>query len=271
MSEAKVSIVMAAYNAAEFIEDAINSIKNQSYRNWELIVCDDNSSDHTLKILKSYEVEDDRIKILHNDINMKQSATRNNCIEKATGEYIMVHDSDDIMEIDKIKNQVRFLHENESIDFVCCDSYIFNSNGRKGAFHRNSFPSSKEVIRNKAFTYCTMLAKSSCIREVGGYTVSDITKTGEDYDLICKMYMSGYTGANITEVLHGYRVNDDSYKRRKYKCYIDETKVFFKFLKQGWFKNFDIPYYNMVYLIAPLLKGLVPWKIVQIFHNNKFK
>ena len=87
------SIVIPTYNRASFIKKAIDSVINQSYCNWELIVVDDASSDHTLDLLNEYN--DDRIRVIKNAVNLERSASRNKGIAAAKGEYICFLDSDD--------------------------------------------------------------------------------------------------------------------------------------------------------------------------------
>ena len=94
---ANVSIIMGIYNCAETLPEAIESILNQTYLNWELIMCDDGSSDDTWKIAIRYaEKYPDKIKILKNESNKGLNYTLNRCLKKATGKYIARMDGDDI-------------------------------------------------------------------------------------------------------------------------------------------------------------------------------
>ena len=111
MSTPLVSIIMGAYNCENTIYDCMESILKQTYENWEFIICDDCSSDHTLEILKKYEKNDKRIHILHNEKNMRLAASLNRCLEVAHGKYVARMDADDISMPDRLEKQVEFLQK----------------------------------------------------------------------------------------------------------------------------------------------------------------
>jgi len=95
---AKVSILMPAYNAEKYIEDAINSVLNQTYGDWELIIVDDCSQDSTLAICKKIAQKDYRVRVFHMEQNGGISKTKNEALKHATGEYIAFCDDDDLLE-----------------------------------------------------------------------------------------------------------------------------------------------------------------------------
>ena len=95
MGQPLVSIIMGAYNCEATIEKCVESILQQTYKNWQFIICDDFSSDNTFDILKKYEDKDSRIIILHNECNKRLAASLNNCLKVAKGKYIARMDADD--------------------------------------------------------------------------------------------------------------------------------------------------------------------------------
>lgn len=102
----KVSIIMPAYNAKDNIRYALDSIINQTYQNFEVIVVNDKSTDEILEILEEYEKKDNRIKVYSNEVNLKVAKTRNRAIEKATGQFLAFLDSDDEWHQDKLEKQI---------------------------------------------------------------------------------------------------------------------------------------------------------------------
>ena len=92
----KVSIIMPSYNAAKFIAASIQSVIEQTYNNWELLITDDCSKDDTVKIVEKFIVEDNRIKLFSTGKNSGPACARNKSLENATGKYIAFLDSDDI-------------------------------------------------------------------------------------------------------------------------------------------------------------------------------
>lgn len=119
----KVSILMPMYNSEKYIKESINSILNQEYKNFELIIVDDGSIDSSIEIVKEYN--DSRIKLYENIENKGLPYTRNKLLSLATGEYIALLDSDDIALKNRIKVQVEFLEKNKNIDIVGSSAIIF--------------------------------------------------------------------------------------------------------------------------------------------------
>ena len=105
-----VSIIMPAYNCEKYIADAIHSVLSQTYTNWELLIVDDGSTDHTADIVGSFE--DKRIHFQRNTQNMGAALTRNKALQAAQGRYIAFLDSDDLWTPDKLKKQIAFMQKN---------------------------------------------------------------------------------------------------------------------------------------------------------------
>lgn len=261
-----VSVIMAAYNAEQYIEESIKSVINQTYTKWELIICDDCSTDRTYEICERYRKKDDRIKILKNDINRKQAYTRNQCLKLAIGKYVMILDADDVIEVDKIKIQVSFLKQNIEYGFCCTNVYLFDENKVCGHIIKPMEPTITEILNNKAYVYATMMVYNDILKQINGYTVSSITERGEDFDLICKITSLNVKGSNIQKNLYGYRINQNAYNRRKYKYYIFDYKV-----RKKWYAHFQISGINKIRKYEPLLKGLIPQKLIRILHRMKFE
>lgn len=104
----KVSVIMGIYNGASSMDDAIVSICNQKYTDWEMILCDDCSTDNTVEKAQQWCQKDKRIHLIYNDHNMGLAATLNHCLQYATGEYIARMDDDDISYSERFCRQVDF-------------------------------------------------------------------------------------------------------------------------------------------------------------------
>ena len=105
----KVSIVMPAFNAEKYIGDAIDSVRNQTYTNWELLIVDDCSTDNTREIITS--IEDKRIRYLKNSTNSGAAISRNYALREADGKWIALLDSDDVWTPNKLEKQIEFMME----------------------------------------------------------------------------------------------------------------------------------------------------------------
>src|SRR5699024_2482214 len=118
--------IMGVYNASKYIELAIESILKQSYTDFEFIICDDGSTDDTLRKLKEAEKNDSRIKIIENNSNSGLGYTLNRCIQSANGKYLVRMDGDDISTKDRIKKLVELAEENPKYPVIGSAMILFD-------------------------------------------------------------------------------------------------------------------------------------------------
>ena len=129
-NEPLVSVIMPVYNAEEFLDKSVSSVINQTYKNLEILLIDDCSTDNSYNILKEYANKDNRIKLFHNEQNKHVSATRNVGIKNATGKYLYFIDSDDFIDNDYIEHLVKTA-EKENADIVVNVNIYEHSDNRK--------------------------------------------------------------------------------------------------------------------------------------------
>ena len=124
----KVSILIPVYNTEKYIGEAIESIINQTYKDWELIILDDCSIDKTFEIIKKYEKQDTRIKAFKNEINLGMMPNWNKGLLLCKGEYWGKLDADDYWEVDIIEKAVKILDNNKDVGLVCSKYKIVDEN-----------------------------------------------------------------------------------------------------------------------------------------------
>lgn len=211
MNEELVSIIMPSYNTANYIMNSIQSVLNQTYKNWELIIVDDCSSDDTLKLLSN--LNDARIKVLVNEKNSGAAISRNKALKAANGKWIAFLDSDDLWESNKLEKQINFMEQND---------YHFSYTKYK-EIDSNSEPTGvvvsgpKIISKHKMFNFCWpgCLTVMYDRKKVGLIQIADIKKNN-DYamwlqvskkekcyllDECLAMYRKGRKGSIST---HGY-------------------------------------------------------------------
>ncbi|MBR2289487.1 MAG: glycosyltransferase family 2 protein [Clostridia bacterium] len=170
----KINILMATYNGRRYVAKQIESILNQTYQDFRLIISDDCSSDSTLKILEEYEAKDKRIEIFYQGENLGVQANFEFLIGKVRSEYFMFSDQDDIWEPDKIEKSVKKLEE-ENLDLVYTDLSVVDSRLNeiapsywklKGLDYRiKKYNNFESLYLNNFVTGCTMLVRSKWINE----------------------------------------------------------------------------------------------------------
>ncbi len=170
-----VSIIMPSYNTAEYIPQTIDSVLAQTYRDWELIIVDDCSTDNTDEVVGRYK--DPRIRYLKNDVNSGAAVSRNRALREAKGRYIAFLDSDDLWERDKLEAQLAFMKE-KGYAFSYTDYQIIYMDGN-AADHIITGPN--RVCKWKLYCYCyfftsTVLYDSSV---VGLIQIADLKKNND--------------------------------------------------------------------------------------------
>lgn len=124
----KVSVIIPSYNHEKYISYAIDSVLNQSFTDFELLIIDDCSTDESAKVIRSYQ--DSRIKVFSHDVNVGVVATLNELISKSRGEYIAVLGSDDIWNKEKLEKQIAILDQNKNIGACFSHAEIINGNNK---------------------------------------------------------------------------------------------------------------------------------------------
>lgn len=261
----RVSVIMGVYNAMKRKEQlllAIRSILNQSYDNFEFIICDDCSQDDTYQFLKKIANEDDRIVLLQNNKNMRLSFTLNRCIEIAKGEYIARMDDDDVSEKNRLKKEIEFLDKNPAIDIVGTNVEYIDDMGEWGESNVKEYPQKEDLLWGPCFVHPSIMMRKDVLKALHGYKVSDVTKRGQDYDLWMRLYSAGYRGANVLDKLLQYRWDREAYRKRKFSYRFNEVKI-----RYSGFRKLGLYPKGYFFVIKPLLVGLVPGVLVRWIHE----
>lgn len=205
----KISVILPAYNAEKYIGKAIDSILNQSLKDFELIIIDDDSADATYKIAERYKLQDNRIKLFKNEKNLGIAGNRNKGISLATGKYIVWQDADDISRFNRLEMQYAYMEENPLIGISGGSIEIFNEKGTLGT---RAYPSEDIDIRKKIFKYSPIAQPASIIRReifkiIGSYNLE--YPPAEDLDMTFRIG-EFYKLGNIDKVIIDYRDNQKS-------------------------------------------------------------
>jgi glycosyltransferase involved in cell wall biosynthesis len=235
--EPLVSVILPCYNCEKYVEKAIVSILNQTYKNIEIIITDDCSTDNTLSIIETLAKQDKRIILIRNKSNLKIIETLNNSIDIAHGRYIARMDADDISLPKRIEKQVHFLEYHPEYAICGTNAWHINKSGR--IIGTSILPyTSEEIERTKffgnPFYHSSVMIKKDLIN-LSRYNSNYIH--AEDYELWLSLLLE-YKGANLRDRLIKYRIHGDSVCH-KYKYEQNETlvNIFSKYLTYG---NFDI-------------------------------
>lgn len=263
----KVSVIMGIYNCAKTLEEALECIINQTYTNWEVIMCDDHSSDNTIQIAEQYvQMYPEKFVLLKNKENHGLNYTLNKCLKSANGEYIARMDGDDLCAEDRFAKEVTILDEREDISIVSTDMNFFDEKGVWGKTNTEKNPTKDSFLRATPFCHAACMVRKEAYLAVGGYSVSDKLLRVEDYHLWVKMYAKGYKGMNIQEPLYSMRDDRDAQGRRKFKYRLNEAYV-----KAYAIKSLRLNKINHLYCLIPIFKGMTPSFAYRFLHRKKAK
>ena len=264
----KVSVIMGIYNCKNFalLDKSIDSLLNQTYKNFELLICNDGSTNRTLEYLKSVECRDERIRILSYESNKGLSFALNTCLAEASGEYIARQDDDDISALDRLEKEVDFLDSHSDYAIVGTLADIFDDNGVWGNYNNPEKPTKNDFYWNSPFIHPTVMIRKSAYDAVNGYRVAKETRRCEDIDLFMRMYATGFKGYNIQERLYFYRmINVPNIKYRPMKYRIDEAIV-----KYQGYKAMGNLLCGLPYVIKPILVGLIPQELLYQIKKKRY-
>ncbi len=263
----RVSVIMGIYNCEETLDEAILSIVNQSYNDWELIMCDDGSIDNTYNIACKYkELYSDKIILLKNSCNKGLSYTLNQCLKYARGEYIARMDGDDLSEYNRLEVEVDFLDKYKEYAVVSCASIHFDGKEEIVNCKIEGSPSIDVFPKGTPFCHPACMVRKEAYDAIKGYDESKNKIRVEDFDLWVRMYELGYRGYNLSTPLYRFRDDLNAYKRRKYKYRINEALVSISAVKK-----LHLSKYLYIYALRPIIVGLLPRRLYMYLHKKRLK
>ena len=240
-----VSIIMGVYNCKNYnlLRKSVESILQQTYKDYEFIICNDGSTNNTLEELKKIAQSDSRIKIISYEKNRGLNHALNECLAVSQGKYIARQDDDDISKPERLKKQVQFLDENPEYAIVGTCADVFDDNGIWGEYTVPEKPQKGDFLWNSPFMHPTTMMRKGDLLSGGGYR-----------------------GYNIQEKLYYYRiVRDEKNKHRPMKYRVDEMIVRFR-----GYRNMGILLKGMPYVFKPIIIGLIPQSILKQIKQSRY-
>jgi glycosyltransferase involved in cell wall biosynthesis len=212
----KVSICIPTYNRSNYLTYSVNSVLQQTYRDFELIICDDASTDDTPAIVSQWQ--DSRIRYIRHPQNIKRCRNMRSGFETATGDYFLKFDDDDAIAPEFLEKTVAILDRHPEIDFVCSDHWIINAKNERdeAATKANSVKWGKnrlkkgvivdlerETFIHQSLQVGSTLFRRNCLQEVD--FMRQKADGCEDFDLLVRLAIAGKQGYFLPELLMEYR------------------------------------------------------------------
>lgn len=222
MENTKVSVIMPVYNSEEFLEESIQSILNQSLKEFEFIIVDDGSIDNSLNIINKYKKIDKRIILIKNKKNSGQAISRNKGLKKAKGRYIAVLDSDDLAMEKRLEIQFNYLEKNPNIFLVGSSAIYINENGKEIKRFRKY--NDYKLLAWRLPKSCGIIHSSIMFRNTGEFYYNANFRIANEYDFYLNILESGKNLTNLPNFLVKYRVHSKSISSTKKEKQTENTE-----------------------------------------------
>ena len=215
----KISIIMGIYkmiNKKDIVKLAIDSILNQTYRDFEFIICDDGSNDGTYEMVQDLIKNDKRVILIKNNENKGLAYSLNHCLSIAKGEYIARMDADDISMPERFVKQIAFMNSHPDIDCLGTWAIEIDDDGKE--YFRKKMPITHEEClelfkKRDCMIHPTVMFRRSYFEKAGLYP--EDTYFGEDTMMWAKGFKSGCIFANVPEYLFKFRLDSNFFERRR--------------------------------------------------------
>lgn len=247
-----LSVIMGVYNCPteEMLVRSVKSVLEQSFSDFEFIICDDGSDNGTWQWLMKLAASDSRIVLLKNDENIGLAATLNRCIKAARGEFIARQDADDYSLPARFEKQTDYLRSHEKYALVGSDCYLYEDKtfgSRKMPHH----PKKKDFLFNSPYIHGSVMFRKEVFSH-GLYRSCGHEGKYEDYDLFMRLCGDGINGANINEPLYAYYTPEEP-KPVSAAMRFDEAAVRF-----GGFREMGMLPSGLIYVFKPLALAVLP-------------
>lgn len=257
----EVSILMGVYYRRDdlsFLVRSVQSVLDQTFDNFELLICDDGSSGEAMAYLDDAASKDARIKLIREGTLYTLPRKLNACLKKANGQWIARMDDDDYSHLDRLEKQLTYLKDHPDVSFVGSVVNLVQNSAVVGTRFFPEFPTVKDFFFSQPFIHPALVFRRDCLLAVGGYSESKHCILCEDYDLLLRLYAAGYKGANLQEVLFDYTIPLTAHGNRKMKHRWNEGVT--RFIR---FRELGVLPKALPYVVKPIIVGLIPERILR--------
>jgi len=279
MTRPHISIITPAYNASLYIAETIESVQNQSMKDWEMIISDDGSTDETANISRKFSQRDPRIRVISNPNSGRPGVARNRALAKAQGDIIAFIDADDLWEPDKLEKQMQDLNTSGS-RWAFSNTFVFGEHMTKtsGIFFRDGWrptcPYFEQLLTGNGIPCLTIIVTRTLLEQAcknndisKAFDESNEIRVAEDWHLwlrLARLAEPGY----IAKPLAYYRMHQEGVSRDQELLILCNINVIRNFRKQSVNENIikQAEYYQFTKLaITRMLNTYEPWRKSLLF------
>jgi glycosyltransferase involved in cell wall biosynthesis len=231
----KVSVCIPTYNRSNYLKYSVNSVLNQTYPDFELIICDDGSTDDTPEVVKNFQ--NSRIRYIRHPQNIGRSNNMRSGFENATGEYFIKFDDDDALTPEFLTKTVNILDNHPEVDFVCTSHWVIDANNQRNeeVTRENEVKWGKDKLKEgiipdlitQTFEYQSLQVGSTLFRYSALKEVDYMRPQAdgcEDFDLLVRLAIAGKVGYFLPELLMEYRFHGQQNSLKQSLHFLESQK-----------------------------------------------
>lgn len=264
ISQCRISVIMGIFNCASTLIEALDSLEDQTYKSFKIILCDDGSEDDTYLVAKEYANTHSNVLLIKNEHNMGLNYTLNHCLEYVDTEYVARMDGDDISLPFRFEKEINYLDKHKDCAVVSGPMIYFDENGDYKIGRGQGEVKKKHFIHGTPICHAPCMARSEAIKQVGGYSVDDKLMRVEDYHLWFKLFAAGYKLFMLDEPIYKMRDDRNATLRRTWKNRRNEVYV-----KHIGFKMIGLPWWTQLFCLRPIIIYFMPNFVYNYFHKKK--
>lgn len=258
--EPLISVLMGVLYRREsvnLLERSIHSIQDQTYSNWELLICDDGSTDVACRYLDKIAAQDERIRLIRGCKKTDLASKLNRCLSEAKGSYIARMDDDDYSYPKRLARQIIYLEDHPEIAFVGCCADLWRKDAVIGKRVVPEYPRVRDFYMTQPYLHPAMVFRREALEAAEGYSEDKRCVLCEDYDLFLRLYAKGCHGANLQETLLIYTLPDTVKGTRRMRHRWNEAVT-----RYECFKDLGLLPGALPYVVKPLAVGLLPERVL---------
>lgn len=235
------------------LERSIKSILNQTYCNFEFLICQNDSTAQARELLETFQKVDSRIRLIDGTGADTLAKKLNRCLKEAKGTLVARQDDDDYSDPQRFEKQVDYLYNNKDVAFVGCEVLLNQNNTLVGMYRFSERPIVRDFLFTQPFIHPTLVFYKTVLNAVGGYCEEERCDGCEDYDLLLRLYEKGYIGANIQYPYFVYTIPPKGKSNGTFRRRINEVQTRFILFRRMRLLPKAFPY-----VCKPILVGLIP-------------
>ena len=240
------------------LKRSVESILAQEDAALEFLICDDDSTEEAKAYLVQVRSCDSRVKLVRNGSLFMLAEKLNACLAEASGEWIARMDDDDRSDPARLKKQVAFLQGHSDIAFVGSNVNLVCQGIKVGERSFPYMPDVRDFYFSQPFIHPSLMFRRDVLTAIGGYSEDENCYFCEDYDLLLRLYASGYRGVNLSEKLLDYTISENAKGNRRMRHRWNESVT-----RWRRFKELNVLPAALPYVVKPLVVGMLPERVLK--------